>query len=65
MATRFFIATILLAAAVTSGLYFATVQAESHGAITGLTLTSNAPGSPNGLLGRGQPHAHRLPGGLG
>ena len=40
-----FIAVMLLAAAVTSGLYFATVQAESHGAITGLTLTSNAPGT--------------------
>ena len=40
-----FIAVMLLAAAVTSGLYIATVQAESHGAITGLTLTSNAPGT--------------------
>ena len=40
-----FITVMLLAAAVTSGLYFATVQAESHGAITGLTLTSNAPGT--------------------
>ena len=39
-----FLATILLAA-VTSGLYIATVQAESHGAITGLTLPSNAPGT--------------------
>ena len=40
-----FIAVMLLAAAVTSGLYIATVQAESHGAITGLTLTSDAPGN--------------------
>ena len=41
-----FIAVMLLAAAVTSGLYIATtVQAESHGAITGLTLTSDAPGT--------------------
>ena len=40
-----FIAVMLLTAAVTSGLYIATVQAESHGAITGLTLTSNAPGT--------------------
>ena len=41
-----FIAVMLMAAAVTSGLYIATtVQAESHGAITGLTLTSNAPGA--------------------
>ena len=40
-----FIAVMLLAAAVTSGLYIATVQAESHGTITGLTLTSNAPGT--------------------
>ena len=40
-----FIAVMLLAAAVTSGLYFATVHAESHGAITGLTLTSDAPGT--------------------
>ena len=40
-----FIAVMLLAATVTSGLYIATVQAESHGAITGLTLTSDAPGT--------------------
>ena len=41
-----FIAVMLLAAAVTSGLYIATtVQAESHGAITGLTLSSDAPGT--------------------
>ena len=40
-----FITVMLLAAAVTSGLYIATVQAESHGAITGLTLTSDAPGT--------------------
>ena len=41
-----FIAVMLLAAAVTSGLYIATVQAESHGRpITGLTLTSDAPGT--------------------
>ena len=39
------IAVILLAAAATSGLYIATVQAESRGAITGLTLTSDAPGT--------------------
>ena len=39
-----FIAVMLLAAAVTSGLYIATVQAESNnGTITGLTLTSDAP----------------------
>ena len=36
----------LLAAAITSGLYIATVQAGSNdGAITGLTLTSDAPGT--------------------
>ena len=40
-----FIAVMLLAAAVTSGLYIASVQAESHGAITGLILTSDAPGT--------------------
>ena len=41
-----FIAVMLLVtAAVTSGLYITTVQAESHGAITGLTLTSDAPGT--------------------
>ena len=40
-----FIAVMLLAAAITSGLYIATVQAESHGAITGLTLTSDTPGT--------------------
>ena len=38
-------AVILLAAAATSGLYIATIQAESNGAITGLTLTSDAPGT--------------------
>ena len=37
--------TVMLLAAVTCGLYIATVQAESHGAITGLTLTSDAPGT--------------------
>ena len=42
-----FLATILLAtvAITISTFYFATVHAESHGAITGLTLTSNAPGT--------------------
>ena len=41
-----FIAVMLMAAAVTSGLYIATtVQAESHGAITGLTLSSDTPGA--------------------
>ena len=42
-----FLATILLVtvAITISTFYFATVQAESHGAITGLTLTSNAPGT--------------------
>ena len=41
------LATILLVtvAITISTFYFATVQAESHGAITGLTLTSNAPGT--------------------
>ena len=61
-----FIAVMLLATAVTiSTFYFATVQAESHGAITGLTLTSDAPGTLTVSWERGQPHAHRLPGGLG
>ena len=42
-----FLATILLVtvAITISTFYFATVQAESHGAITGLTLTSDAPGT--------------------
>ena len=35
----------MLLAAVISGLYIATVHAESNGAITGLTLTSDAPGT--------------------
>ena len=39
------LAVLLLAAAVTSGLYIATVQAGSNGAITGLTLTSDTPGT--------------------
>ena len=39
-------AIILLAATATSGLYMGTVQAQSsRGAITGLTLTSDAPGT--------------------
>ena len=39
-------AVILLAAATTSGLYMGTVQAQSsRGAITGLTLASDAPGT--------------------
>ena len=39
-------AVILLAAATTSGLYMGTVQAQSsRGALTGLTLTSDAPGT--------------------
>ena len=39
-------AVILLAAATTSGIYMATVEAQSsRGAITGLTLTSDAPGT--------------------
>ena len=40
-----FIAVMLLAAVAISTFYFATVQAESHGAITGLALTSDAPGT--------------------
>ena len=42
-----FLATILLVtiAITISTFYFATVQAESHGAITGLTLTSDTPGT--------------------
>ena len=42
-----FLATILLVtvAITISTFYFTTAQAESHGAITGLTLTSDAPGA--------------------
>ena len=42
-----FLATILMVtvAITISTFYFATVQAESHGAITGLTLTSDTPGT--------------------
>ena len=42
-----FLATILMVtvAITISTFYFTTVQAESHGAITGLTLTSDAPGT--------------------
>ena len=60
-----FIAVMLLVTVAISTFYFSSVQAESHGAITGLTLTSEAPGNPDGLLGSDQPHPHRLPGGLG
>ena len=41
-----FIAVMLLAAVVTSGLYIATVQAESHGAITGLSRSAATPPEP-------------------
>ena len=40
-----FLATILLITVAISTFYFSSVQAESHGAITGLTLTSDAPGT--------------------
>ena len=40
-----FLATILMVTVAISTFYFATVQAESHGAITGLTLTSDTPGT--------------------
>ena len=40
-----FLATILLVTVAISTFYFSSVQAESHGAITGLTLTSDAPGT--------------------
>ena len=60
-----FIAVMLLAAAVTSGLYIATVQAESHGSHNGPDADQRRARNPDGVLGRGQPHAHRLPGGLG
>ena len=42
----FLVTILLVTVAITiSTFYFATVQAESHGAITGLTLTSDAPGT--------------------
>ena len=38
---------------------FGTLQAQgSNGAITGLILTSDAPGDPDGVLGQRQSHAH-------
>ena len=40
-----FIAVMLLVTLAISTFYFSSVQAESHGAITGLTLTSDAPGT--------------------
>ena len=40
-----FLATILLITVAISTFYLSSVQAESHGAITGLTLTSDAPGT--------------------
>ena len=40
-----FIAVMLLVTVAISTFYFSSVQAESHGAITGLTLTSEAPGT--------------------
>ena len=40
-----FIAVMLLVTVAISTFYFSSVQAESHGAITGLTLSSDAPGT--------------------
>ena len=40
-----FLVTILLVTVAISTFYFSSVQAESHGAITGLTLTSTTPGT--------------------
>ena len=40
-----FIAVMLLVTVAISTFYFSSVQAESHGAITGLALTSDAPGT--------------------
>ena len=40
-----FIAVMLLTAVAISTFYFSSVQAESHGAITGLTLSSDTPGA--------------------
>ena len=40
-----FIAVMLLVTVAISTFYFSSVQAESHGAITGLILTSDAPGT--------------------
>ena len=40
-----FIAVMLLVTVAISTFYFSSVQAESHGAITGLTLTSTTPGT--------------------
>ena len=36
---------MLLVTVAISTFYFSSVQAESHGAITGLTLTSDTPGT--------------------
>ena len=40
-----FIAVMLLVTVAISTFYFSSVQAESHGAITGLTLSSDTPGA--------------------
>ena len=57
-----FLAAILLTAVTISTFYFSSAQAQANkGAITGLTLTSDAPRDPDGVLGHSQPHAHRLP----
>ena len=59
-----FLAAILLAAVTISTFYFSSAQAQGDdGAITGLTLTSDAPGTltVSWDMGHGQPHTHRLP----
>ena len=57
-----FLAALLLAAVAITTFYFSSAQAQgADGAIAGLTLTSTTAGDPHRVLGRGQPHTHRLP----
>ena len=61
-----FLATILMVTVAISTFYLSSVQAQSsRGAITGLTLTSNAPGTLTVSWDADQPHTDRLPGRLG
>ena len=58
------IATLAVLAAVITTLTLSSFTAEAQGnsgAVANLQLNSTSAGDPHRVLGRGQPHAHRLP----
>ena len=57
-----FLAAILLAAVTFSTVYFSSAQAQANkGRHNGPHADQRRARDPNGVLGHGQPHAHRLP----